>query len=233
MCHLIYPIVSFNFFRVGLFVLFIFVFRRRGSIQRVKSKPRRTSPVDHVESRSTGSLITHVVKRIFKWNHPNHWLRVITAKIARDRWTHQHIAIVGSTSNRWSKLSIFFFMRWNPISTLYSRSDDHHAEATIRSTDAWSLPSIAMHPFIQRPRLILTSLTTVLRDEKNCTWNFKQFEMSRHMIHISFDSLYSWPISASKDYLKSKFDRERRKKSHLKLQFLSSKLGMKCHASGD
>ena len=122
------------------------------------------------------------------------------------------------------KLRTSFFMRWNHISTVHQWSDDHHTETTIGSTDVWSRPSIAMHSFIQRPRPILTSLNAVLRDRKNDLWIFEKFELSRHAIHMPFDSLYSWPISASKDYLESKFDRERRKKSHLELQFLSSKI---------
>ena len=60
----IYPTISLKFLLVGLLIFFHLVFRRRGSIQRVGSISRGTSRVDHVESRSMGSLITHVVKRI-------------------------------------------------------------------------------------------------------------------------------------------------------------------------
>ena len=90
-------------------------------------------------------------------------------------------------------------------------------------SDAWSWPLMAMRLFIQRSRPKINSLNTVLRDGKNCPWNFEKLDLFRHPFHVPFDSLCSWPISASKDYLKSKFDWERKKKSHLGLQFLSSK----------
>ena len=44
----------------------------------------------HLIKDQTCALKTHLSESI---------ARVITAEIARDWWTHQHIAIVGSTSN--------------------------------------------------------------------------------------------------------------------------------------
>ena len=71
---------------------------------------------------------------------------------------------------------------------------------------------------------LFTSLNVVLCDGRTCPWNFKKFKLFRHPLHVPFDSLCSYCIFASKDYLKSKFDRERRKKSHLELQNSSSKM---------
>ena len=62
--HIIYPILSLQFLCVGLLIFFHLVFRQHGSIQRVNSISRGTLHVNHMESGSTRSLITHVVKRI-------------------------------------------------------------------------------------------------------------------------------------------------------------------------
>ena len=74
---------------------------------------------------------------------------------------------------------------------------------------------------------------TDLRDGRTRSWNFEKFELSRHQFRVPFDSLHSWLISASKECLKSDFDRERKEKSHLELQFHLRKCRMKSHASGD
>ena len=57
---------------------------------------------------------------------------------------------------------------------------------------------------------------------KESSWIFVKFDLFRPPFHVSFDSLYSWCISASIECLKSKFYWKRKKNSHLKLQFLSS-----------
>ena len=51
--HIIYPIVSLKFLRVGLLVFLYFDFRRRGSIPRVGSIARKKTRVDAVDARST------------------------------------------------------------------------------------------------------------------------------------------------------------------------------------
>ena len=91
-----------------------------------------------------------------------------------------------------------------------------------RSIDTWSRLLILRRPFIGRLRPNSTSLNVVLRDGRSRLWIFIKFNLCRPSIHVLFDSLYSWLISASKHYLKSKFDKENKEISHLELQFLSS-----------
>ena len=101
-------------------------------------------------------------------------------------------------------------------------SSGHKAKVMIRPKDVSSWPLIAMSPWDQWPRLFLTSLNVILCDGKRHTWFFEKFLLFRPPFHVPFVSWCSWCISASIECLKSNFDREIRKKSHLELQFSSS-----------
>ena len=101
-------------------------------------------------------------------------------------------------------------------------SNGHKAKASIHPKDVSSRPLIAMSPWDQRPCLFLTSLNVVLRDGENSPWILENFLFFTFSLHVSFDSKCSWLISASKDYLKSKFYWKRKENSHLELQTSSS-----------
>ena len=146
------------------------------------------------------------------------------AEIILDRWKLRHIMTALWRLNGRNQMKQFLLhaMRINrdPPSVI-GRSP---SLATIRSNGASSWPLMAMNPWDQRPCLFHTYLKTVIHDGTNCPWSIIKFSLFRASFREPFDSEYSWCISASNECLKSKFDRRRRKKSHLELQFLSSSI---------
>ena len=133
----------------------------------------------------------------------------------------KHIMIVGLKSNGRSNESSFQIKINGSISTLQKQSDGHQEEKSFRSNDVWSWLSI-VSIFIKRPRPISFLLSVVLCNERSGPWFFIKFFVFKQSFRVPFDFECSWLISTSKDHLKSKFDRGRRKKSHLELEFLSS-----------
>ena len=155
------------------------------------------------------------------WSWPSiTW--IITVQIYRDRWILQSITIVGLRSNGGSNDASFQIKTKGMISALHQRSNAPNTIATIRPMDASSEASIVRSIFIQPLRSSLTFLNAVLRDGRTCPWIFRKFDLFTLSLHVPFVSWCSWCISASIECLKSKFDRERRKNSHLELQTTSS-----------
>ena len=78
----------------------------------------------------------------------------------------------------------------------------------------------SFHP---RVTPLFCSLKESSSRRKNNPWIFRKFDLFTLSFHVPLVSWCSSCISASIECLKSNFDRERRKNSHLELQFSSSK----------
>ena len=158
---------------------------------------------------------------------------VITAKITYDRWTLQHIAIVGLRSNGWSSEATFQ-IKTRVLTWAFDRwSDGCDLIAPFRSNDASSRSLIAMHLFIERLGPISPLNNVIFATERIALELSRNSNCPDTNSSVNLISSCSWLVSASKECLKSRFDRDIEGKSHLELQFCLRKWGIKSHASGD
>ena len=150
-------------------------------------------------------------------------LRIITVQIVRDRWTSDLIAIVGLRSNEQIKSKHLLFINArstpDPSSSIKRPTNDHDDS----QKDARSRSSIAMNLNLTAENQIRFYKNEFSR-RRTCSRLSIKFSLFNPSFRVPFVRECSWLISASIECLKSNFDRKRRKKSHLELQFLSSSI---------
>ena len=147
---IIYRMNLIDFSSVGLFRSLLFYLRAtwprferrmRGAIDRTRRCDGRT--VDAIKQ-SSMCVLNHLSELI--WTaHQESYNGLDHSWLVNPRFNHDRSIKIQRTR---SKPHILFFMQWNRILTLRSRSDDHKIKTMIRSNGAGLRPLIAMklHP---------------------------------------------------------------------------------------